>query len=150
MTIRKRCLLVFGMVLLNLFGKAQVAARYDIVITEIMADPTPQVGLPNNEWIELKNISAMAINLSGWRIGDASGQSGPMPSFVLQPDSVVIVCTGSAVAAMSVYGPTISVTSFPSLDNTGDMIFLRSPQNRIIHSVSYTDAWYQNELKKEG
>lgn len=150
MTIRKCCLLVFGMVLLNVFGKAQVAARYDIVIAEMMADPTPQVGLPNNEWIELKNISAIAINLSGWRIGDASGQSGPMPSFVLQPDSVVIVCTGGAVAAMSVFGPSIPVTSFPSLDNTGDMIFLRSPQNRIIHSVSYTDAWYQNELKKEG
>ena len=150
MTIRKHCLLVFGMVLLNLFGKAQVAARYDIVIAEIMADPTPPVGLPNNEWIELKNVSTIAINLSGWRIGDASGQSGPMPSFVLQPDSVVIVCTGSAAAAMSVFGPSIPVTSFPSLDNTGDMIFLRSPQNRIIHSVSYTDAWYQNELKKEG
>ncbi|HMX80890.1 MAG TPA: lamin tail domain-containing protein, partial [Ferruginibacter sp.] len=106
MTIRKRCLLVFGMVLLNLFGKAQVAARYDIVIAEIMADPTPPVGLPNNEWIELKNVSTIAINLSGWRIGDASGQSGPMPSFVLQPDSVVIVCTGSAAAAMSVFGPS--------------------------------------------
>ena len=97
LTIRKCCLLVFGMVLLNVFGKAQVAARYDIVIAEMMAIHT-QVGLPNNEWIELKNISAIAINLSGWRIGDASGQSGPMPSFVLQPDSVVIVCTGGAVA----------------------------------------------------
>ena len=51
---------------------------------------------------------------------------------------------------MSVYGPTISVTSFPSLDNTGDVIYLRSPQNRIIHAVSYADAWYQNELKNDG
>jgi hypothetical protein len=68
----------------------------------------------------------------------------------LLPDSFVIVCTASAVAAMSAFGPTISVTGFPSLDNTGDVIYLRSPQNRIIHSVSYTDAWYQNELKKDG
>ena len=129
---------------------AQVANRYDIVIDELMADPTPQVALPNNEWIELRNTSSTAFNLLGWRIGDATGQSGTMPSFNLLPDSFVIVCTASAVAAMSVYGPTISVTSFPSLDNTGDVLYLRSPQNRIIHSVSYTDAWYQNELKKDG
>ncbi len=129
---------------------AQVANRYDIVIDELMADPTPQVGLPNNEWIELRNTSSTAFNLLGWRIGDATGQSGTMPSYNLLPDSFVIVCTASAVAAMSAYGPTISVTSFPSLDNTGDVIYLRSPQNRIIHAVSYTDAWYQNELKKDG
>ncbi|HMI77173.1 MAG TPA: lamin tail domain-containing protein, partial [Ferruginibacter sp.] len=129
---------------------AQVANRYDIVIDELMADPTPQISLPNNEWIELRNTSATAFNLSGWRIGDATGQSGPMPSYVLLPDSFVIVCTASAVAPMSIYGPTISVTTFPSLDNTGDMIYLRSPQNRIIHSVSYADTWYRNELKKDG
>lgn len=131
-------------------SNAQVANRFDIVIDELMADPTPQVGLPNNEWIELRNTSSTAFNLSGWRIGDATSQSGPMPSYILQPDSLVIVCTASAVAAMSVFGPTISVTSFPSLDNTGDLIYLRSPQNRIIHSVNYTDAWYRNELKKDG
>ena len=129
---------------------AQVAGRNDIVIGELMADPSPPVSLPNNEWIELRNISATAFNLLGWRIGDASGQSGPMPSFTLLPDSFVIVCTGSAVAAMSAFGPAISVTGFPSLDNTGDQIFLRSPQNRIIHAVSYIDSWYGNALKKEG
>jgi hypothetical protein len=142
--------ILFLMMLFTINSHAQVANRYDIVIDELMADPTPQVALPNNEWIELRNTSSTTFNLLGWRIGDATGQSGTMPSYNLLPDSFVIVCTGSAVAAMSVYGPTISVTSFPSLDNTGDVIYLRSPQNRIIHAVSYADIWYQNELKKDG
>ena len=124
--------------------------RYDIVIEEIMADPSPQVGLPANEWIELKNTTATPVNLQNWRIGDATGQSGPMPNFTLQPDSFVIVCTGSAVAAMSAFGTAISVTSFPSLDNDGDQLFIRAANGRTIHAVAYTSGWYQNELKKEG
>jgi hypothetical protein len=124
--------------------------RYDVVIDEIMADPSPQVGLPNNEWIELKNTSTVPFNLQNWRIGDVSGQSGPMPNFILQPDSMVTICTGSAVAALSVFGTTIAVTSFPSLDNDGDQLFLKAPNGMIIHAVSYSSSWYQNELKKEG
>jgi hypothetical protein len=143
-------LLFFCFILFANVAGAQTANRFDIVIDELMADPTPQVLLPNNEWIELRNTSSTAFNLSGWRIGDASGQSGPMPAYTLLPDSFVIVCTASAVGAMSTYGPTIAVTSFPSLDNTGDIIYLRSPQNKIIHTVSYTDTWYKNELKKDG
>ncbi|WP_462219586.1 lamin tail domain-containing protein, partial [Ferruginibacter sp.] len=147
--LKKYCLLIVFCFAV-FFGKPQVVNRFDIVIDELMADPTPQINLPNNEWIELRNTTAITINLSGWRIADATGISGPMPSYNLLPDSFVIVCTASAVAAMSAYGPTISVTSFPSLDNTGDVIYLRSPQNKIIHTVNYTDAWYQNELKKDG
>lgn len=124
--------------------------RYDVVIDEIMADPTPVIGLPNNEWLELKNTSTTPVNLQNWRIGDATGQSGPMPNFILQPDSFVIVCTGSAVAALSAFGTTISVTSFPSLDNDGDQLFLKAANGRTIHAVSYTSAWYQNEVKKDG
>lgn len=124
--------------------------RYDVVIDELMADPTPQVGLPNNEWLELKNTSSSPINLQNWRIGDASGQSGPMPNFTLQPDSFVIVCTGSAVAAMSAFGTTISVTSFTSLDNDGDQLYLKASNGMIIHSVAYSSSWYRNEVKKDG
>lgn len=124
--------------------------RYDIVIDEIMADPAPQVSLPANEWIELKNVSTSPINLQNWRIGDAGGQSGPMPVFILQPDSFVIVCTGSAVTAMQVYGNVISVTSFPSLDNNGDQLFLKSNTGEIIHTVAYSSSWYQNAVKGDG
>jgi hypothetical protein len=115
-----------------------------------MADPTPLVALPDAEWIELRNTAGFDINLQNWRIGKPSGQSGAMPSYLLKKDSFVIVCTGSAVAALSQFGPTISVTSFPSLGNTGDLLYLRSPEGNIIHSVNYSDAWYQNELKQQG
>lgn len=139
-------LLVFILLSINLVAQN----RYDIVIDEIMADPSPQIGLPNNEWIELKNVSASPVDLQGWRIGDASGQSGAMPPFILQPDSFVIVCTGSAVANLSVFGKTISVTSFPSLDNDGEMLFLKSTSGMIVHAIEYSSSWYANEIKKAG
>src|SRR5262245_16435715 len=139
-------LLVFILLSGNLFAQN----RYDVVIDEIMADPSPQIGLPNNEWIEIRNVSGMPVNLQGWRISDASGQSGPMPNFILQPDSFVIVCTGSAVAALSAFGNTISVTSFPSLDNDGESLYLKSSSGMIIHAVEYSSSWYGNEIKQEG
>ncbi len=124
--------------------------QYDIVIDEIIADPTPQVSLPNAEWIELKNTTAFPINLQGWKIGDISGLSGGMPNFILRPDSFVIVCTGGAVPALAAFGTTISVSSFPSLDNNGELLYLRDAAGRLIHAVNYSINWYQNELKKDG
>ena len=128
----------------------QGQSRFDIVIDEIMPDPSPTVGLPSNEWLELKNRSQSAINLLNWRIADLSGQSGPLPGYLLKPDSFVIVCPVAALAVMSVFGPAISVTAFPSLDNDGETIYLRSPDNRIIHGLAYSGSWYRNELKKQG
>ena len=123
---------------------------YDIIIDEIMADPSPPVQLPENEWIELKNTTPFPINLAGWRIADAGTQSGAMPAFILQPDSFVIVCMGSAVTAMSAFAKVIAVTGFPSLDNNGDEIVLTNATAHVMHAVSYSDNWYQNELKKAG
>ena len=127
-----------------------VPFAYDIVIDELMADPTPLVSLPSNEWLELKNTTTFAINIQGYKLGKSTGESGPMPSYIIPAGGYVIVCTGSAAAAMAVYGPTIAVTSFPSLNNDADQIYLKAPQGQIIHSVNYTSAWYQNELKKDG
>jgi hypothetical protein len=145
-------MLLRKLLLILLFSPLYVLSqnRYDVVIDELMADQTPQIGLPSTEWIELKNVSANPVNLLNWRIGDATGPSGPMPNFVLQPDSFVIVCTGSAVAAMQTYGRVIAVTSFPSLDNEGDQLFLKSNTGLTIHAVSYSLSWYQNAVKSDG
>lgn len=124
--------------------------RYAVVITEIMADPLPLVGLPNHEWIELRNHSSDPVNLRQWRVGDENGLSGAFPDFVLQPDSTVIICGNSAAAALSPYGQVIGVSSFPSLDNDAELIFLRTATGMAMHALRYEKSWYANELKQEG
>ena len=50
----------------NHLVKDEIVCR--IVINEMMVDPTPLVGLPDFEWIELYNTSNCRVNLAGWRI----------------------------------------------------------------------------------
>ena len=124
--------------------------RYAIVITEIMSDPTPQVGLPNVEWIEIRNTTASPINLQNWRVGDGSGISAALPNFLLQPDSSAIICGTTAAVTMQPYGRTFGVTSFPSLDNDGELIFIRNNTGVTIHAVEYNKAWFNNAVKSDG
>lgn len=138
-------LLVWGLCL-----QAQTAAPYQVVIDEIMADPAPPAGLPNAEFVELKNVAAKAVNLNGWRIGDAGGFATIAVNFILQPDSFVIVCANNAVASFGVFGAVIGVSNFPSLDNDNDELYLRSGQGITIHAVAYNAAWYQNAVKNQG
>lgn len=147
-----RLLFIVTIVCLCCISVFNVAAqnRYTIVITEIMSDPTPLVGLPNFEWIEIRNTSATAINLQNWRVGDGSGVSGTLPNFLLQPDSIAIICGTTAAATMQQYGRTLAVTSFPSLDNDGELIFIRSNTGATVHAVDYSKAWFNNAVKSDG
>jgi hypothetical protein len=115
-----------------------------------MADPSPVVGLPNSEYVEIKNISTTAFNLVGWKLSDATSTGTINTNFTLQPDSTIILCSTGNVSTFSAFGRTIGVTSFPSLDNDGDLLSLKSPQGKTIHAVNYSIDWYQNEVKKDG
>lgn len=148
MLCRKLLLSVF--IVVPFLAGAQTAERFDVVITEIMADPSPVVGMPNAEFIEIKNVSSTPFNLNGWKISDATSTATITANFILQPDSIAILCSNGNVPAFSVFGRTIGVSSFPSLDNDGDLISLRSPQGKTIHALNYTIDWYQNEVKKDG
>ncbi len=127
-----------------------VALPYDVVIDEIFADPTPQVGLPNAEWIELKNVSGLDMNLQGFRLAKSSGNSGLFPAYILRADSFVIVTSTASQPLLASFGPAIGLTSFPALGNEGDLVYLLSKENTTLHAVNYNVNWYQNELKKEG
>jgi len=128
----------------------QTPKRNDVIIDELFPDPSPPVQLPANEFIELKNVSAVAYDLKNWKLSDGSGIATISVNFVLQPDSFVILCSPAAVNALQIYGATIGLSNFPSLNNEGDIIALYSPQDDVIHAVGYSDNWYQNGVKSDG
>ncbi len=138
------------LLVLHLCAHSQVPFAYNVVISEIMADPSPVIGLPPVEYIELKNTSSQTFNLNGWQIGDAGGIAPITTNFLLQPDSLVIICANSSTSLLAGFGATVGISNFPSLDNDGELLYLRSKEGRIIHAVQYAIAWYKNAVKSEG
>ena len=129
---------------------SQSIARYDIVIDEIMADPSPQVGLPNAEYIELKNTSGHDLDLSGCRLRTTSSSSGAFPSYILPADSFLVISSTTNAPLFSSYGRSLGIPSFPSLLNEGTMLILQTKEGSVIHAVNYMSSWYQNAVKAEG
>lgn len=145
----KPCLLV-AMLLILLRAAGQPVERYAVLITEVMADPTPPAGLPAVEYIELKNVSGHPVNLDRWRLSDASGTTAIQGTQWLQPDSQLVVCSRTQAAELQRFGRTVGVASFPSLDNEGEMLILTAPDGRTVHAVPYRKQWFDNPLKSEG
>ncbi len=130
---------------------AAAAAEFDILINEIMADPSPSVGLPDAaEWIELYNRSAKIIDLQTLRLSDG-GTPVVLPSFNLAPDSFVVLGTAASIAALgSLARRPLAVAGFPSLNNDGDPLSLTDAAGNVIDAVFYQSSWHADAGKREG
>jgi hypothetical protein len=126
-------------------------AYRDIVINEIMADPTPVIGLPEAEFIELYNRGIGAYSLSGATISDASS-TATIPTNInhyLLSGEYVVICDIADTALFSAYPKVIGVPSLPAFNNGGDDVIL-TVGTEIIDAVSYSSAWYQDAVKADG
>jgi len=125
------------------------ASAFDIVISEIMADPDPVVKLPNAEYLELFNRSDKYINLNQWLLKDASN-STILSDYILAPKSYLILCHVNNKQQFQTYGNVLGLNSFPSLGNTNDEIILKDFHQNLIFHINYSEDWYQSEFKKAG
>ncbi|MEM9820931.1 MAG: lamin tail domain-containing protein [Bacteroidota bacterium] len=125
------------------------ADRFDILINEIYADLSPPVALPDGKFIELYNRSEKYINLNGFILSDAVNSTS-LPDYLMFPNSYVIICDEDVQNAYSALGTTIGLPSFPTPNVSGDDMSLRNSSGQLIHSVSYEDDWYQDEVKEAG
>lgn len=124
----------------------------DIIISEIMADPSPAVFYPESaEWIEIFNHSNKIIDLSELFIADSAGTPRNLPAYQLQPDSSVALAGTSAANTLSAMGVNIlGVTSFPSLNNESDVLTLTKEDGTIVDEVAYRSSWHSSAVKKQG
>ena len=121
-------------------------APHEVLIHEILANPSTGRGLLEHEFVELRNVCPFAINLAGWTLRDTSKEI-ILPDYRLQPDSVVVIC---AKKAQSLYQPSLNTSAFLTLTKEGKLLSLHDPQGRTIHAVSYERAWYAGSVKGEG
>ena len=122
----------------------------DVRINEILADLSPTVGLPDAEFIELYNRSTQAIDLAGWQYSDATTASVTLPTFILEPDSYIILCRIADTAAFKAYGPVLGLRSFPALNDGGDAVEIFDNSGKLIDKIAYTTATYQDAAKAGG
>jgi hypothetical protein len=125
------------------------APVYQVVITEIMADPDPVVSLPDAEYVELFNRSETPIALGGWRLffGDRGMY---LPEITIEPFGYLLLCESGMVNAFAGCGAVAGLSRMPAVINTGGTLTLVSASGAVISSVTYTDHWYQTPARAKG
>lgn len=122
---------------------------FDVVINELLVDPTPVVGLPAVDFLELYNRSEEVLDISRFRISDASGEA-QWGSAVLFPGEYLLICDDDAAPAFESFGRVIGVSGFPNFNNAGDSVILRNEFDEVIDYVFYSDDWYRDEARNAG
>jgi hypothetical protein len=70
-----------------------------------MADPSPQVELPEYEYIELCNVSSFAADLSGWTVEAGSTKLG-LSGYRIGPGEYLLLTHTNAA---KLYGDSVQV-----------------------------------------
>jgi len=125
----------------------EVPVPNDVIITEFVADPSPAVGLPEVEFVEIYNRSTKIFDLSNWTISDASG-SGTLPTYNLLPGEYVLI-TNTGDAAQFFVSNYVEV-SLPSLNNSDDAVVIKDDLGTVIDSIYYNTSWYADTDKDDG
>ncbi|MEP5105087.1 MAG: lamin tail domain-containing protein [Ekhidna sp.] len=120
--------------------ETEAAVEGDVVINEFLASPSATSTIPNAEYVELYNRSTKFIDLSGWTVSDAAGSSSPFGSYILRPDSFLILTETDNGALFSSYGDILEINNFPSLNNAGDSIIISNASTTVIHETAYTSS----------
>jgi len=127
-----------------------IPKKNDVIINEIMADPSPSVGLPEYEYIELMNRSDYHIDMNQWTM-ECGNTIVTFPEILLPPASFLLLISTNAEEQFKKYGSCVPVfTSRTSLQNTGDLIKMLDKNRNLITWLNYSDEWYSNDFYRRG
>lgn len=116
-----------------------------LVITEIMANPSPGRGLPEADYLEILNVSNITLSLQGLTLSDRSTSTLP-GNIDIGPGEYQVLTTHKG--ASQIPGAR-GVSGFPSLNSSGDLVAI-SRGSTLIASVTYSDDWFRDRAKAQG
>ena len=123
--------------------------RYDIIISEIMAKPAPEIGLPAVEYIELHNRLPHPVTLRNWRLTLGS-TSKNLPDIALDSCGYAVLIAAKNLEDFSPYCDHIYTLSSLAITDGGQSLTLYNPDGEVIHYVSFKSSWHSEKIKQEG
>ncbi|HWB06813.1 MAG TPA: CotH kinase family protein [Verrucomicrobiales bacterium] len=129
-----------------------VASPASLMVSELHyhpADPTAAEQLPDNslndddfEFIELKNIGAQTLDLSGAAFVDGIEYTFPSGSTIAPGAALVLVSNAAAFARRYGAGVAVFGEYAGQFDNTGEHVELRYPFGATVFEFTYRDDWH--------
>jgi hypothetical protein len=110
-----------------------------------MYDPSPQVGLPDVEYVEIHNISLEAIPLAGWTLNNHS-----ISEYVIQAYEYLVLCASGSVERFPATTHVLGMDNWDRLNNTGQPIVLKDQTLKTLDSIHYDNKWITDPLKANG
>jgi hypothetical protein len=125
------------------------AGTGDVIISEIMSDPLPQVSLPGREYIEITNRTGFPLNLKNWKLSTDGGYS-LIPETIINPSGFLILCAIQDTLLFKNFGKVAGMKQFPSLTDEGRLLYVSDSTDEFIHGIDYSSSWYKDDLKSQG
>lgn len=129
--------------------------RNEVLINEIMIDPSPIVGvfpdqLPESEYLELYNPTPYYVNLEAWklRLNDKLFELG---FYNLGPNEFLVLANDENIAlfADSIAKMGIGLAQ-NSLLNSSAQLQLEDEKGLLINALVYDESWFGNSAKEDG
>ncbi len=116
-----------------------------LVLNEFLPDPkAPLV----SEWVEIKNISSLEVDLNGWQIGDANSVKLITSNQILVSPGEYVVLAQDSLEFTTFYpfysGRLIQPAGWSVLNNSGDALKLLDSFNILADSFDYAAGYADN------
>lgn len=133
---------------LTLGSWAQNGSPYEVLISEILFDPNPVVGLGGFEYAELYNAGQDSIRLESWT-WQVGNKSISLPDIRMGPGELVVIAPqGSSFPGNfpAVWG----LEKWLILPNSGQYVCLINPKGQLSHFLDYSPGMHVDALKRDG
>ncbi|NOQ71006.1 MAG: hypothetical protein GQ574_03330 [Crocinitomix sp.] len=131
-----------------LYFVPEAAEANDVIITELLADPNPVIGLPELEFFEIYNRSDKIFDLADWTINDNT-TTADFDTYILKPNEYVVIC-GEDEGVLFGIDNYLEVGGLPTLTNSDDDLVLKDNAGLEIDSIHYFVSWYADTDKDDG
>ena len=121
----------------------------DLVISEVMCNPSGANNLPAVEYVELYNNSNKYLTTKSLTLSDPTS-TGIFSNDTICPRCYVVFTSATGKLQLDAKGIHAKViNNFPTLNNDGDDLILKDA-TQILDCLNYTTAYYHDEFKNQG